>query len=186
MPMAHYARNIRTRGAHAHYPAARWGHRALPPLRPAIFARNNHTRGVHGALRTAHYPRALPCGAMGTSRPTAITPAITHRKIRTRGAHAIIHAHHPGGAMVGRRVSRLAPYRHYARIFAPPRHRPPGSRPRGGAHPRRTILETIIWKLRRRKPNRPPARTIHSMARYRAPRARYAETMNRVRLRASA
>ena len=95
----------------------------------------HYARGVPDAITHAHrprritpayYPRALPCGAMGTSRPTAITPAITHRKIRTRGAHAIIHAHHPGGAMVGRRASRLAPYRHYARIFAPPRHRPPG------------------------------------------------------------
>ena len=36
------------------------------------------------ACATCHYPRALPtatgrCGAMGTSRPTAITRPITHR-----------------------------------------------------------------------------------------------------------
>ncbi len=38
---------------------------------------------------------------------------------------AITHAHYPGGAMVGRRASRLAPYRHYTR--APSRtYRPSG------------------------------------------------------------
>ena len=34
----------------------------------------------------AHYP----CGAMGTSRPTAITPAKFAHTLRTRGAHAAI------------------------------------------------------------------------------------------------
>ena len=64
---AYYARALRTRITRA----ARWGHRALPPLHP----RNSH----------AHYTRAL----------------------RT----CCSHAHGPGGAMVGRRDSRLAPRR---------------------------------------------------------------------------
>ena len=42
---------------------------ALPPLR---------TREVG----TAKFARALPCGAMGTSRPTAITPAKFARVVR--------------------------------------------------------------------------------------------------------
>ena len=61
--------------------AARWGHRALPPLRIAI------THAPRPRWLTAapyrHYTRAL----------------------RTRCSHA----HGPGGAMVGRRDSRLAP-----------------------------------------------------------------------------
>ena len=44
---------------------------------------------------------------MGTSRPTAIT----HAKF----APPFSHAHYPGGAMVARGGSSLAPYRHYAR-----------------------------------------------------------------------
>ena len=50
------------------------------------------------ACATCHYPRALPtttgrCGAMGTSRPTAITPAW--------GAPPFTHAHYPGVAVRG-------------------------------------------------------------------------------------
>ena len=96
--------------------AARWGHRALPPLRPRgtvqlhlpLRPRNSHTitrrvpwcgpiaytEGVDPFLTTAiapaHYPGALPCGAMGTSRPTAITPAWCGSI-----AHAITLAHRP-------------------------------------------------------------------------------------------
>ena len=106
---------LRTRGAtrnsHAHYPAARWGHRALPPLRtrevrtarapwygaaalPQVRVTGRRAlRGYRGRTETppaklsacataitpawcdAKFARALPCGAMGTSRPTAITPA---------------------------------------------------------------------------------------------------------------
>ena len=61
-PYRHYTRNNRTQYSNA-------------AITPVIFARNNHTRGVH-----AHYPAArwTPAGAPG-SRPTAVTP----RNIRT-------------------------------------------------------------------------------------------------------
>ena len=76
------------------------------------------TRGAHG-------------GAMGTSRPTAITPAYFRTRNRPRWLTA------PGGAMVGRRASRLAPYRHYTRNIrtrALPRAHRHYARPRGTAH----------------------------------------------------
>ena len=105
---------------------------------------------------------------MGTSRPTAITPAkfarntplcpvtrsrcgrarCPHRAAaphRPRWLAAAVRglascviavsrcrAHHPCGAMLGRRVSRLAPYRHYAREIRT--HRPVAITP---AMPRR-------------------------------------------------
>ena len=90
------------------YEAARWGHRAFP------------------LITHAHYPG----GAMGTSRPTAIThrhyprasPAVAHRRalppLHPRNSHAhytralrtrCSHAHYSGDAIVGRRDSRLAP-----------------------------------------------------------------------------
>ena len=83
--------------------AARWGHRALPPLR---------TRGVHPTPKnlcdsihpaqklfvplcvknsSLHHPRALPCGAMvGRHRPWELPtlPARALVPLHTRGVHA--------------------------------------------------------------------------------------------------
>ena len=75
-----------------------------------------HSRAGRG-VRSPH-PR--PCRGTEPLRP-AITPA-----------------HYPGGAMVGRRASRLAPYRHYARAIRSPSrslaaHPPPIAR--GGSLP---------------------------------------------------
>ena len=51
----------------------------------------------------------------GTVRGRAAHPARCHDRaaITTQNSHA----HYPGGAMVGRRASRLAPYRHYTRHY---------------------------------------------------------------------
>ena len=62
--ICNYARQIRTREVHAHYPrprgdAARWGHRALPPLHP----RQSHAMPApRAATRCAilHYTREIP------------------------------------------------------------------------------------------------------------------------------
>ena len=61
----------------------------------------------------AHYP----VGAMGTSRPTAIThrhyprasPAVAHRRALPPLHPRNSHAHYSDDAIVGRRDSRLAP-----------------------------------------------------------------------------
>ena len=53
----HYTRVVRTRNSPAHYPAARWGHRALPPLR---------THGAH-----AHYPGTLYPNAVESPKSSA-------------------------------------------------------------------------------------------------------------------
>ena len=55
------------------------------------------------------------CGAMGTSRPTAITRSITP----AWGAPPLPTATGRCGVMVACRGSRLAPYRHYTRPYAP-------------------------------------------------------------------
>ncbi len=60
-------------------------------------------RGVRGALRGRGCAARYAGGAMGTSRPTAITHG---NFARGRGVH---------GALCGRRDGDIAPYRHYAR-----------------------------------------------------------------------
>ena len=96
---------LRPRISRAHYPAARWGHRALPPLRDMAVTPAHYAR---------HAARVLPCGAMGTSRPTAITHADYARPCSPRITRS---ARHPCGAMVGRRASRLASYRDCTRTL---------------------------------------------------------------------
>ena len=83
-------------------PAGGRGRTETPPAKLSTCA----TCHAHGTLPT----RGAHGGAMGTSRPTAITHAIFAREL---SGHIT-----PGGAMVGRRASRLAPYRHYTRHYA--------------------------------------------------------------------
>ena len=98
-------------------------------VRGTVRGRAAHPARCHD--RAAIYPRALPGGAMRTSRPTAITHARSARKIRTR----ITHGH---GTM--RCDGDIAPYRHYARKIRTRitrAHRPWGlPTARGGSPPR--------------------------------------------------
>ena len=79
-----HAESFACRGSVRGTVCGRAAHPARCPYRAAI---------THGALRTA----TGRCGAMGTSRPTAITHARGARKIRTR----ITRAHCPGGSPPG-------------------------------------------------------------------------------------
>ena len=75
----------------------------------------------------AWHPAPLPCGmavrpvsgALGVSRRHALRGyrgrTETPQQNSQRVLLAIFHAHYPGGAMFGRRASRLVPYRHYTR-----------------------------------------------------------------------
>ena len=90
-PYRHYARVVRMRNSRAHYPAARWGHRALPPLR---------TREVRTA-RAPWYGAAALLRVRVTGR----------RALRGPGAPAGDGAH---GDAPGKTLSVC--YRHYTRV----------------------------------------------------------------------
>ena len=91
--------------SHAHYPAARWGHRALP----------HHRRGARLGIPQnshAHYPRALPCGAMLGRRGSPLAPyRHAHGALRTaifaHGARALpVAARHRNGRPWGLPIAR--------------------------------------------------------------------------------
>ena len=75
----HYTREIRTRITHAHCSAARWGHRALPPLHPQ-YPHAHYPRTLHG--RRDGRPPGLPARAL-PPLPTAVTPAKFARALPT-------------------------------------------------------------------------------------------------------
>ena len=115
-----------TRNAHRHFRPL--PHRPRPVPSPGPFA----IRSRCGRARCPHRA-AAPHGAVrgfGSSPP--------HRAIARTPLCAphITPAHYPSGAMLGRRGSRLAPYRHYTRALperrdgdiAPYRHYPRGMR----------------------------------------------------------
>ena len=72
-----------------------------------------HRRGAR--LGIEHTLRVLHAAALSAARcaagPRTRRDVIIAPPLRTQYSHA----HYPSGAMVGRRASRLAPYRHYAR-----------------------------------------------------------------------
>ena len=77
---------------------------------------------VRGLASRASLPGpviARPCCALLPRTPPPRTSPPCHCPARHRTA--ITHAYYPGGAMVGRRASRLAPYRHYTREICPSR-----------------------------------------------------------------
>ena len=91
---------------------------------PAVAHRRGARLGIPHTLRVLHATacqRGLP--VRGTVRGRIAHPARCHN--RAAITHAIFarglrtttwHAHYPGGAMLARRGSRLAPYRPYTRV----------------------------------------------------------------------
>ena len=68
----------------------------------------------NSTLRTNAPSTKAPLLARLIAAPACRAPPAPSRPVSARAP--LSHAHYPGGAMVGRRASRLAPYRHYTRM----------------------------------------------------------------------